>query len=352
MAKSTVTVRESELNDLAVRCLSDSGMPIEQAKTVADVLVYADLRGVHSHGVLRLEHYTERIRAGGLNLHADLEVVDVRNCVMTLDARGSAGHVATKLAMEAAIDVARREGIGVVGVRNNSHCGALAYYVEMALREKMAAIVATNTNAGVAPFGGRSPFLGTNPFAFGFPGERENILVDMATSVVAYGKIFYAREQGEQIPEGWAIDKAGKPCTDPNAAATLLPFGGAKGYGVGLMVEALTGLMIGGVFGPYVKKMYGDLDSYQDLATFVLVLDPGVVAAGATPAALTQQLIDDLHRQPPAPGFERVKIPGEIEQEQMTRSRANGIEIPKGVYAFLTGGRGSAEPEGGDDGSG
>jgi ureidoglycolate dehydrogenase (NAD+) len=320
-----------------VNKLTGAGMPEEDAETIAEILVFADLRGVHSHGVLRVEHYEKRIRAGGMNLNAKLKVRMLKPTIGLLDARGSAGHIAAKFAAEAAIAAARKEGMAVVGIKNSSHCGALAYYVQMGVDAKMAAMMCVNTDTCKVPYGGRDAYFGTNPFAFGFPGEKESILLDMATSEVAWGKVLHAREKNLTIPESWAVDKEGRACSDPHKAAALPPFGGAKGYGITIMVEALTGLMIGGVFGPHLKKMYGDYDVYRDLSNFIMMIDPSVFGGGDEFLARTQRMIDELHRQVPAPGFERVMIPGEIERNHMARYGREGIPVPRSIHAYLAG---------------
>lgn len=329
-------VRESELKGLVVDRLVEAGMEKHEAVIVSDVLVFADLRGVHSHGVLRVEHYTNRIRAGGMNLQVQLNMKLLKPGIGVVDAKGGAGHPAMKFAAESAIAMAREQGMAIVGVKNNSHCGALAYYVQAALDAKMASIVCVNTDSAVVPTGGRFSFLGTNPFAFGYPGRKESVLLDMATSEVAFGKIFYARERNMPIPDSWAVDAEGNKCTDPHKAAALHPFGGAKGYGVNVLVEALTGLMIGGVFGPHVGKMYADLGTYRDLASFILVIDPGVFWQSDGYLDTAQQMFDELHAQPAADGSAGVLLPGEIEAHNMKRSRAEGIAIPGSVYDFLT----------------
>lgn len=335
VSEEVVRVVEQQLVNLVVSRLTEAGLEQSQAEIVAAVLAYADMRGVHSHGVIRVEHYVERIRSGGLNMHPELRVEQLRPSIAVLDAQGGAGHVAMKAATEASVRMSRDEGIGIVGVRNNSHCGALAYYAQMALDAGLLVIVCANTNKGVAPFGGMSGFLGTNPFAFGFPGEADDILLDMATSEVAWGKIMYAREMGTDIPATWAVDREGKPTNRPDQAATLLPFGGAKGYGIGMMVEALTGLLVGGVFGPYVRSMYGELSTFQNLANFVLTIDPGVFGSAESTRKLTQKMIDEIRIQRPGPGFAAVLIPGEIESKNMERSKREGFDIPSSVYNYL-----------------
>ncbi|MCG8479127.1 MAG: Ldh family oxidoreductase [Spirochaetales bacterium] len=304
------------------------------AEIIADVLVFADLRGTHSHGVMRLEHYTNRIRLGGINMTPDLRVQSIKPAIGLIDAAGGMGHVAAKRATEEAIGRAKEHGIGLVGVKNSSHCGALAYYIDMALQERLAAILSVNTDKCVIPFGGREPFFGTNPFAFGFPGLRQSILLDMATSEVAFGKIFYAQRKNTPIPDGWAVDETGTSTTDPHAAYALFPFGGVKGYGINLMVEALTGLLVGGVFGPHVKPMYEELDVYRNVSSFHLVIDPSLFNGEAV-FSHTQALIDELHAQPATSGSGRLMVPGELEEETMQRSLIEGIAIPESVYRYL-----------------
>lgn len=200
MADGMVMCTEDALKKMAVKRLAEAGMPETDAACMADVLVYADLRGVHSHGVLRVQHYTQRIRAGGMNLRAKLCLARIKPSIGLLDAQGAAGHVATTFATREAIGIAREQGLAMVGIKNNSHCGALAYYVQMALDANMAAFMCANTDKQTVPFGGREAFFGTNPFAFGFPGEKESILLDMATSGVAWGKVLIAREKNQTIP--------------------------------------------------------------------------------------------------------------------------------------------------------
>jgi ureidoglycolate dehydrogenase (NAD+) len=337
MAEGMVICREDALKALVVKRLREAGMPESQAVVVADVLVYADLRGVYSHGVMRVEHYAARIRAGGMNLRPLFRIERLKPSIGLVDAQGAAGHVMTTYATDQALQIAAEQGLAMVGVKNNSHCGALAYYVQRALDRKMAALVCVHTDKIVVPFGGRDAYFGTNPFAFGFPGTRDAILLDMATSEVAWGKVLHAREKGQPIPETWALDAEGNRCTDPHRAAALFPFGGPKGYGITIMVEALTGLMIGGVFGPHLKPMYNELASYRDLSSFILVIDPAIFGTADGYLERTQRMIDELHRHPPAPGIEQVLVPGEIEQRTMERNRRDGIPVPQSVYDYLAG---------------
>lgn len=337
MAEELITVSPGELRERTIERLTSADIAATDAEIVADVLVFADMRGTHSHGVMRVAHYAERARSGGLNLEPLPEPAAIKPAVARLDARGGIGHVAARRATEHAIALAQQHGIALVGVQNSSHCGALSYYVNMALEQKMVAFVVANTDAIVVPFGGRDAFFGTNPFAFGLPGETDSMLLDMATSEVALGKILLAREKKTSIPTGWAVTADGDATTDPNAAASLFPFAGHKGYGINMMVEALTGVLIGGVFGPHLKPMYAQLDTLRDLSSFHLVIDPTLFLGDAV-YSIAQRMMDELHRQRPAAGTAAVKLPGEIEAEAMRRALTEGVSIPRSVYEYLISG--------------
>ena len=332
-----VVVKAPVLKKMAVKKLQAAGMTREDAATVADILVFADLRGVHSHGVLRVEHYAKRIRAGGINLAMKLKLKMLKPNIGLFDAQGGMGHIASKFAMGEAIRIAGRRGMALVGVKNASHCGALAYYTQMAIDAKMMGMVCVNTDTCMAPFGSKKAFFGTNPFSFGFPAKKDAILLDMATSEVAFGKILHAREKNISIPDNWGVDAEGNKCTDPHKVKSVIPFGGAKGNGVAVMVEALTGLMIGGVFGPHLVAMYGEYEKRRNISNFFFVVDPGVFGAKPAYLATTQKMIDEMHSLPPAPGVEKVLIPGEIEYNYMKRYGKEGVPVPQSVYGYLSG---------------
>lgn len=332
----TINVMADDLRRMIVKRLVEAGLGESESATVADVLVFAELRGVASHGVVRVEHYTNRIRAGGINLKPGFKVEFVKPTVGRLDAKGGMGHVAGHLAASEAIRVAKKEGMAAVGILNSSHNGALAYYAQMALDARMAALVCTHTDRLVVPFGGRFSFTGSNPLAFGYPGRKEDILVDMATSEIPWGKVINHRLQKKPLPAGLVQDADGNPTTDPDKAVSLTPFGGPKGYSVNIMVECLTGLLVGGVFGPHLAKMYEGLDAHRNIANFILVINPAVFYGGADAYLdVAQRMIDEIHAQSPADGFERVMIPGEIERVNMARNESLGIPIPKDIYEYL-----------------
>lgn len=331
-----VQVMAEDLKKMIAKRLTEGGLNAADSETVADVLVFAELRGVASHGVVRVEHYVNRIRKGGINLNAKLEVDFIRPTMGKLDAQGAMGHVASKLAMQEAIRVAKDQGMAMVGVYNSSHNGALAYYAQMALDAKMASISCVNVDRLVVPFGGRFSFLGSNPLAFGYPGRKEDILLDMATSEVAWGKIINHKVAGKPLPPGLAQDAEGNPTTDPDKAVSLTPFGGPKGYAVGVMIEALTGLLVGGVFGPHLAKMYEGLETYRNLSGFYLVINPGAMWGNDAYLDCAQQMIDEIHAQPPGEGFKQVMIPGEIERNNIKKYTAEGIPVPRAIHEYLS----------------
>lgn len=334
---NTIRVKADALQSLIVKRLTEAGMNAADANTVADVLIFAELRGVASHGVVRVEHYCNRIKAGGINLHPHLKVTFAKPALGRLDAQGGMGHVAAAHAMKKAIAAARDHGLAAVGVCNSSHTGALAYYAQMALDARMASLVCVNTDRLVVPFGGRFSFLGSNPLAFGYPGRKEDILIDMATSEIPWGKVINHRLQKKPLPEGLVQDADGNSTTDADQAVSLTAFGGPKGYSLNVMVECLTGLLVGGVFGPHLAKMYDGLDNYRNLSNFFLVIDPSVFFGGDAYLDVAQRMIDEIHGQPARDGFERVMIPGEIERVNAAKNASLGIPVPKDIYEYLAG---------------
>ncbi|GMA58746.1 putative oxidoreductase YjmC [Alicyclobacillus sacchari] len=312
-------------------------MPEDTAGVVADVLVHADLRGVHSHGVLRTEHYVRRVRAGGLNPHARPRFLQTGPTAGLVDGDDGFGHVVGKYAMERAVELASAHGIGLVGAHNSSHCGALSYFVQMAADAGLIGVAMTHTDACVVPFGGRRPFFGTNPIAFAFPAKRHSpIILDMATSEVAFGKVLQAREIGKQIPPTWGVDADGLATADPSAVTALLPLGGAKGYGLALAIDVLSGILTGAAFGPHILPMYGDYERMRKLGHLFIAIDPGLFHSHDAFVEAVDQMIEELHQEPAAAGFAEVLVPGEPEQRKEALYREQGVPIPESVYRYLT----------------
>lgn len=331
-----VLVNEKELRGLVVGKLTGAGLNSSDADIVADVLVHADLRGVRSHGVIRTEHYVTRLNAGSLNKNPSIKFTKVRPGAGLVDADDGMGHVACIDAMEHACELAKETGIAMVGVENGSHCGALSYFLQTAISKGMIGMAVTHTDKCVAPFGGSKPFFGTNPIAFGFPTKKHDpVILDMATSLTAYGKILHAKEQNTSIPDDWGIDGEGKPTTDPNKVEALTPFGGHKGYAIAMVIDVLTGVLLGAQYGPHINAMYGDYDKPRKLASTMIAIDPNTYVGIDRFMAQMDAMVDDLHAQPAAPGFDSVMVPGEIEWQNERKNRENGVPILPTLYDYL-----------------
>ncbi|SEP85014.1 ureidoglycolate dehydrogenase (NAD+) [Virgibacillus subterraneus] len=332
-----VIVQEKELKSLVVNKLTEANVSKEHALVVADVLVHADSRGVSSHGVLRTEHYVKRMNEGGMNPNPDFNVEDRGKTAALFDGDNGMGHVITKEAMDKAIDLAKKNGIGMVGIVNSSHCGALSYFAEQAAKEEVVSMVMTQTDSAVVPFGGSEPYFGTNPIAYGFPAKNNKpIILDMATSNVALGKVLHARETGKSIPDNWGVDANGNPVTDPNLVKNLLPIGGPKGYGLALTVDVLSGILTGSAFGTNIATMYGDYNNNRRLGHVILTVDPGLFIEKDQFLENIDNMIDELHQLEPAEGFKSVMVPGEPEQLKEKERMNSGIPIPESIYEYLT----------------
>ncbi|NGP44835.1 ureidoglycolate dehydrogenase [Bacillaceae bacterium SIJ1] len=333
-----IVVNKEELEKLVVDRLTEAGLTEAVAVNVAEVLVHADVRGVHSHGVLRTEHYVKRLNEGGLNQNANYTFTATGPCSGIFDGDNGLGHDITKQAMNEAIKMAKTNGLGAVVVKNSSHCGALSYFVQQAANEGLIGMAMTHTDQIVTPFGGAKPFFGTNPIAYGFPAKKHKpVIMDMATSNVALGKILHAEAAGESIPEQWGVDENGEPTTDPSRVKALSPFAGPKGYGLGMVVDIMSGLLAGAAFGPHIKTMYGDYNQYRQLGHFVWAINPGQFTDPAEFLTQMDAMIDELHAQPAAKGFSKVMVPGEPEHLKEEQSLKEGIPVTESVYQYLNG---------------
>lgn len=332
-----ILVREAVLLSLVTKKLQQSGLNARHSEIVANVLVHADLRGVRSHGVIRTEHYVTRLKHGSLNGNPHFSIRNNRPGAALLNADAGMGHVACLQAMEKAVECAKNTGIAMCGVENGSHCGALSYFVLRAVHEGKIGIALTQTDMCVTPFGGAKAFFGTNPIAFAFPAQRHQpIVLDMATSNAAWGKLLHARERQEMIPDDWAVDKDGMPTTNPHEAMALLPFGGAKGYGLALVIDVLSGILLGGQYGPHITKMYGEYEKPRELNSLMIAIDPEAFYGLKRFTDQIDAMIDELHAQPPVAGTKKVFLPGELENEKEKENRCNGIPVLENVYQWLT----------------
>lgn len=329
-------VSKQDLKKLMKDKLYKAGLNEAHADGVADVLVHADARGVHSHGAMRVEYYAERIAKGGINVNPVFEFKKSGPSTAVFDGDNGAGHVAAKEAMDEAIKMAKENGIATVGVRRISHSGALSYFVQQAARENMIAISVCQSDPMVVPFGGAEPYYGTNPIAFAAPGEDgEHITFDMATTVQAWGKILHARSKNEPIPEGWAVDENGEGTTDPFDVKALLPIAGPKGYGLMMMVDILSGVLLGLPFGNRTSSMYHDLSEGRNLGQLHIVINPAYFTNLDEFKQNITKTMNDLNNIKPAKGFDQVSYPGQRSAVREKKHEKDGIEIVDDIYEYL-----------------
>lgn len=335
---SEAIVKKDKLKSLVSNKLTEANVSEEHANIVAEVLVHADLRGVKSHGVLRTEHYVRRMNEGGLNTNPQFKIENKGKTSALFDGDNGMGHVIMKKAMDKAIELSKVNGIGMVGIVNSSHCGALSYFAEQAAQEETVSMVMTHTDSAVVPYGGADSYFGTNPIAYGFPAKKHNpIILDMATSNVALGKVLHARETGDSIPGNWGVDATGKPVTDPNLVKYLLPMGGPKGYGLALTVDVLSGILTGSAFGSNISTMYGDYSNFRRLGHVILTVDPGLFIEKEQFLRNIDQMIDELHAVKSKEGLSSsVMLPGEPEQLKEEEQLTKGISVPYSIYEYLT----------------
>lgn len=325
-----------KLKELIKNKVASAGLNDEHADVVSDVLVHADLRGIHSHGAMRVEYYAERIAKGGINTNPDVKFEKTGPSTAVLDADGGVGHYMANAGMDEAIKMAKENGVAVVGVKNMSHSGALSYFVQKAADEQMVALSMCQSDPMVIPFGGAESYYGTNPIAFAAPSSNgKSIIIDMATTVQAWGKVLHARSKNESIPDTWAVDESGEPTTDPFKVKSLVPIAGPKGYGLMMMVDVLSGILLGLPFGKQVSSMYEDLTEYRKLGQLHIVINPEFFGDKQAFLDTVTKTMQELVEIKPAKGFDRVMYPGEPEILRSEIYEKEGIEIVDEIYDYL-----------------
>jgi ureidoglycolate dehydrogenase (NAD+) len=323
-------VEQAALTSFCRDVLVAVGLDERDAATVAGSLVAADLRGVATHGVLRLPVYVERMRRGLIATRPSIQVRRTGPATATVDGGNGPGQVVALRAMREAVALAEGAGVGLVSVHGSNHFGAAGWFALHAAERGMIGLALTHAEADVVPFGGRRPALGTNPLAVAVPrGDGPPVLLDMATSGVAMGRVLLARTRGEPIPEDWAVDADGEPTTDPRQVRAVRPMAGPKGYGLAFVVEVFAGLLSGSRSGTEVRRMYDDFDEPQGIGHFLGAIDPARFVPPEAFAGSVDRLAGQLKATPPAPGFDEVLLPGEPEDRAEARHRRDGVPIPE-----------------------
>ena len=328
-----------ELTAFSNAVLAELAVPASDASEVSHCLIGANLKGFDSHGIVRLPVYVRRLQAGVVKARPELQIVQSTGPSMVIDGDNGLGPVTGVFAMEQAIAAAKEWGIGFATVKRSNHFGAAGYYLEKAVDRECIGLAASNAPPNMAPWGGSQRFLGTNPFAIGIPIKgQEPLIVDMATSVVARGKIILAAQQGRSIPEHWAMDPKGYPTTDPGQAllGAVLPFGGPKGAALSLAIDILCGVLSGAAYGRHLNTLE-DLTSEQNLGHCFAAVEVRSFMDIGTFSRRVVDLIHQLKATPLAPGFSEILAPGELEQRSMEKRKAEGIILTEDVVNQLEG---------------
>src|ERR1043166_96003 len=332
-------ISAEKLRRFCAACFSKLGLDRAAAELTANNLTFANLRGVDSHGVIRLKIYCDRLKAGGFRAAARPEIVAQSEGTALIDGGGGVGQVTAMRSMDVACDKAAKAGIAFVAARNSNHFGACAFYALQAVERGMIGLAATNAGPTMAPSGGRERRLGNNAIAIALPaGRHAPIVLDMATGAAAWGKIFVAQQENKKIPTTWALDKTGTPTDDPNAAADgglIQPFGGYKGYGLSLLIDIFSGVLAGGAFSTKIKTLYQQIDSPGEIGHACAAVRIDAFIPLAEFCARVDALIDLLHSCERAPGTNRILVPGEIERETEQRRMLEGIPINATLRAEL-----------------
>ena len=339
----TLKIPVEKLHRFTIDVFASLGVPRDEAKMCADVLLESDLRGIESHGIGRLKMYFDRIRAGIQSPTTKLDIISDRDGTAVIDGNHGMGHVTGVNAMNMAINKARRFGLGAVAVRNSTHYGIAGYYSLMAIRQNMAGFAFTNARPSVPPTFGVEPLLGTNPVTFGCPTDEPfPFLIDCATSITQRGKIEMLEREGKPTPEGWAIDSEGRPHTDTTAllkdlvkgTAALLPIGGAgellgghKGYGWSTMVEIFSAAFQDG---SHTRDLLGFKNGKPvpyKLGHFFLAIDIAHFIEIETFKMVAGSICRTLRNSKRAAGESRIWTAGEKEFEYEQRVRAEGVPV-------------------------
>jgi len=336
MGQSEVRVFYELLKKFTKEVFVQVGMPPEDAETEALVLTWANLRGIDSHGVLRIPFYVQEIEGGFMNPKPSIRILKETPATLLIEADLALGPVVTTFAMNRVMEKAKEVGIGWAVIHDTTHQGAMSYYTSMAVEKDMAGIACVCSPPIMAPYGARVAGVDNSPISIAVPAKHHRpLILDMATSVAAGGKILLAMDKGVSIPEGWALDKDGNPTTNPRQAVTLLPMGGPKGSGLAMMFECLSSIMIGDPrLEPFLlgQKKY---EGHEIQNSIVAAIDIRTFTDIETYKEHIDNLIDGLKALPKADGFTEIFVPGEPEWRTMDDRSRNGIPLAEGTIKRL-----------------
>lgn len=335
-------VPRQQLQDFCIRAMCMCGMDASAARVAVDVLVTTDLWGVFSHGTKSLRQYLKRMREGGLKSNARPHVVSEGPAWAVYDGDDALAMVSCCQAMELAVTKARAVGLGMVTLRNSCHFGAAGYYAMLAARHGMIGLAMSNADPNMCVPGGKGKIIGNNPMAYAIPAEEGRpLILDMALSAVAAGKINIAAEQGKSVPSGWLADEEGSPTTNPAlypAHANLMPMAGHKGYGLAVLVEVLSAILPGaGLLGEVISWNCGRDSVPTGHGAAFIAIDVQAMIPPDQFKSRIESMIRSIRSAPKAAGSDRIYLPGEMEWDRHSRAMVEGIPLPQDVRNSLRG---------------
>jgi L-2-hydroxycarboxylate dehydrogenase (NAD+) len=329
----------TQLENFIATAMKALGIPEGDAQTIGTLMAEADMQGSDGHGVIRLAPYAKRILAGGLNLHPNIQVVQERTAMALVDGDNGMGHLVMKRATELAIQKARTAGIAWVGSRLSNHAGPASLYARMALKHDMIGLYFAVGNANhLPPWGGLDMLLSTNPIAAAIPTLHEApVVLDMATTVAAYGKVKAKAQRGEMMPVGWMIDRQGKPLLDPTKSdeGFLLPIGGYKGYGLSLIVGILAGTLNGAAMGSQVVDFNKDFTTTTNTGQAIAIIDPSAFGDIDEFKQNVDRLVRELRGADRMPGVDRIWLPGEQSHQKRIDHEKHGVLLAPSLVKQL-----------------
>ncbi|QJR09837.1 putative oxidoreductase YjmC [Usitatibacter rugosus] len=332
-------VTRDELRDFAARAFVRVGLPESDACIIGELMAEAEFQGSEGHGIMRMNHYIRRIQAGGVNPKPNIRVVEERAAMALVDGDNGMGHLVMKRATGIAIEKARTCGVAWVGSQHSNHAGPASLYPRMALEHGMVALYFAVGNANhLPPWGGLDMLLSTNPIAVAIPTHEEPpVVLDMATTVAAYGKVKTKAQRGETMPVGWMIDRQGNPLTDPKRSAEglLLPIGGYKGYGLALVFGLLAGTLNGAAMGKDVIDFNADDVTPTNTGQAICVIDPAAFGDPLEFKKRVDVVVRDLRASERMPGVERIWLPGEQSHLKKLEAQRNGTPIAPALQKSL-----------------
>ncbi|MDH4060704.1 MAG: Ldh family oxidoreductase [Aquincola sp.] len=321
----------ARLREWGTRCLAAAGMTDVDAAQLAASLVQTSLWGIDSHGIALLPHYLDRLANGTIRARPAVVVRRTAPATAMVEADQGHGIVIAHRAMDEAIAIAREQGVGAVGVRDSSHCGAIGLYARQATHAGCVGIAFTHANSVAVPHGGQRAYLGTNPIAIAVPREgAAPVCLDMATTSIPWNRVRNARREGHALPDDVAVDAEGRVTTDAHAAAAVMPLGGAafghKGYALALMIDLLCGPLLGNPYGPHIPPMFEALDAPRRLGALFIAIDPERFGGREVLATAAERMAVELAAEPGAP-----RMPSDPEHDHEAERLRNGVPVEDGL---------------------